>query len=330
MRKEILLGLSLLTAASVMAEAPAGYYDKLEGKKRTELMAEIRALASGHTNISYGSGSWDAFRKTDAQFVNGRQAWIDMYSDEVVYTSEGHPGLNIEHCVPNSWWGGTKGLIYNDLFNLSPSNEKANQEKSNFPLAEVASVTWTNGVSTVGRPVMGQGGGSTYVFEPDDRYKGDFARMYFYMFVTYQSADWQRRYDYMFDLTSMTLLKPWAAKLLIAWNAADPVDDKERRRNDAIYKVQKNRNAFIDLPTLPDFIWGDKSHLPFSAGYGAVDGVVDDSDRKLEVAVSGGDILAPDGARVFDLSGRECPMRGLRPGIYIVTAPEGSVKISIR
>ena len=188
------------------------------------------------------------------------------------------------------------------------------QEKSNVPLAEVASVTWTNGVSTVGRPVMGQGGGSTYVFEPDDRYKGDFARMYFYMFVTYQSADWQRRYDYMFDLTSMTLLKPWAAKLLIAWNAADPVDDK----------------AFIDLPTLPDFIWGDKSHLPFSAGYGAVDGVVDDSDRKLEVAVSGGDIFAPDGARVFDLSGRECPMRGLRPGIYIVTAPEGSVKISIR
>ena len=67
--------------------------------------------------------------------------------------------------------------------------------KSNYPLGEVSTTTFNNGVTKVGTPKTGQGGGCSWVFEPDDRYKGDFARTYFYMACAYQDYNW--RYTYM-------------------------------------------------------------------------------------------------------------------------------------
>ena len=43
----------------------------------------------------------------------------------------------------------------------------------------------------VGNPVNGQGGGAQFVFEPNDEYKGDFARTYFYMVTCYQNLTWK-------------------------------------------------------------------------------------------------------------------------------------------
>jgi hypothetical protein len=44
---------------------------------------------------------------------------------------------------------------------------------------------------------------------------------------------------------------------MFEWHEADPVDDFERDRNDAIYGYQDNRNPFIDHPELVREIWGD-------------------------------------------------------------------------
>ena len=35
------------------------------------------------------------------------------------------------------------------------------------------------------------------------------------------------------------------------------------KRNNAVYKIQGNRNPFIDFPTLPDYIWGDSVNYAF-------------------------------------------------------------------
>ena len=43
------------------------------------------------------------------------------------------------------------------------------------------------------------------------------------------------------------------------WHKEDPVSDKERKRNDAVYAKQHNRNPFIDNPDMADHIWGELS-----------------------------------------------------------------------
>jgi len=44
---------------------------------------------------------------------------------------------------------------------------------------------------------------------------------------------------------------------LLIWHEADPVDNKERIRNNLIYdKYQGNRNPFIDHPEFARMIWG--------------------------------------------------------------------------
>ena len=60
-----------------------------------------------------------------------------MYSSNNVPVSSGHGGMNVEHSVANSWWGGTKNDAYKDIVHLNPSNADANSRKGNFPIGEI-------------------------------------------------------------------------------------------------------------------------------------------------------------------------------------------------
>jgi hypothetical protein len=44
--------------------------------------------------------------------------------------------------------------------------------------------------------------------------------------------------------------------VLLAWHQQDPVDDKERHRNDAVFQRQGNRNPFIDNPDWVGCLFG--------------------------------------------------------------------------
>ncbi|MBK7407151.1 MAG: endonuclease [Saprospirales bacterium] len=44
---------------------------------------------------------------------------------------------------------------------------------------------------------------------------------------------------------------------LLEWHRNDPPDDYEMNRNNVVYSWQLNRNPFIDLPDLVEYIWGD-------------------------------------------------------------------------
>lgn len=270
----LLLGSALILGATVLtcpayAGYPEGYYDSLNGKCGAALMNAVKAVAQDHKEISYGNSTWDAFKSTDVRNVNGVDCWWDMYSNDNVSVSSGHPGMNIEHSVANSWWEGTKNAAYKDIVHLNPSNADANNRKSNYPLGEIGgSPTYNNGVTFVGHPKSGLGGGADYVYEPCDEYKGDFARVFMYMFTIYRDMQWGTRFTWMYDTSKPLMFKDWARTMLLEWNAADPVSPKERNRNDGIQKEQRNRNPFIDLPDLADHIWGSKSTVPFSVNGG--------------------------------------------------------------
>lgn len=257
----------LLSMMAANATYPDGYYDSLEGKCGHELMLAIKSKVRTHRVISYGSDTWNAFKSTDVRVVNGTEYWWDMYSDLLLPVAAGRPDpntMNIEHSVANSWWGKTKNDAYKDIVHLNPSESKANSRKGNYPLAELGSVSWTNGWTSVGSPKSGQGGGAGTCYEPADEYKGDFARVFMYMFTVYDDISWASNTAWMYDTSSDLMLKSWAQSLLLRWSANDPVSDKERMRNDGIQKEQQNRNPFIDLPDLAEHIWGSKSNVPFS------------------------------------------------------------------
>jgi hypothetical protein len=257
--------LVLLISASASADVPAGYYSSLNGKKEGELKSAIYRLVHNFTLISSYQDLPRYFQTTDV-YPNSRQ-WWDMYSNIPLY-SPSFSGLNREHSFPKSWWGGSTDVsAYVDLNHLYPSEAAANMAKSNYPLGEVDrnyKVTFENGVSTVGYPVAGQGGGAALVFEPADEYKGDFARTYFYMATCYQDLTW--KYTYMVSQNIYPTLNTWSANLLMKWHREDPVSEKEINRNEAVYGFQNNRNPFIDYPELAEYLWGNKVGQTFTPG----------------------------------------------------------------
>ncbi len=200
------------------------------------------------------------------ELVDGCKRWWDMYSDAVYLIQPRQSGtqsfsanrMQREHSVPKSWWK-YQGSVeytpaYSDMWNLYPSDGAANQAKQNYPFGETRTTIYDNGVTKVGAPKAGFGGGSSLVFEPDDRYKGDFARAIFYMATVYDDLHWV--YDYMFVSNSYPTLVPWAVNMLLQWSRQDPVDQKEIDRNDYVEQYQGNRNPFVDFPELAEYIWG--------------------------------------------------------------------------
>ena len=253
--------MAALTCLGASAAIPDGYYSSLNGKSGQALKDAIHELAIRHTTLSYGS-LWAYFAETDCRDDDNSKVW-DMYSDKTYYFrggTSGVYGMHKEHSLPKSWWGGydeTQGYAgYTDINHLYPSDGDANMAKSNHPLGEVSTASFDNGVTKVGSPKTGQGGGSNSVFEPDDRYKGDFARTYFYMACAYQNYTWQ--YTYMLTNNSWKSLNDWSIDLLCRWARNDAVSDKEVSRNDAVQKHQNNRNPFIDFPELFEYIWGNR------------------------------------------------------------------------
>lgn len=252
--KNTLLLIASVITLTTSATVPVGYYNSIDGKRGQELKTAVHQLLKNHTVMTYSS-LWYHFQSTDCRFENSNQVW-DMYSNITRYFrgSSAVSGMNREHSFPKSWWGGTQVDAYTDLNHLYPSDADANMAKNNYPLGEVSTASFNNGCTKVGTPKTGQGGGSSTVFEPDDEYKGDFARTYFYMATCYQDYTW--KYTYMVTNSSWQTLNQWSINLLLKWSREDPVSDKEVARNDAVYKIQNNRNPFIDNPLLAEYIWG--------------------------------------------------------------------------
>ena len=264
LRSRLLL-IAAFAALCSMAEIPAGYYSSLNGKTDGDLKTAVHNIIKNFTRVSSYNDLPRYFQVTDV-YPDSRR-WWDMYSDIPLYAPS-FTGLNREHSFPKSWWGGSESVgAYVDLNHLYPSERAANSAKSNYPLGTVdmnQPVKFNNGICRVGYPVRGQGGNAASVFEPDDEYKGDFARTYFYMATCYQNLTW--KYTYMVSQNDYPTLNNWSIDLLMQWHRMDPVSQKEVDRNEAVYGFQNNRNPFIDMPELAEYIWGERRGEPFTPG----------------------------------------------------------------
>ncbi len=274
-----LLLVTFFSAACAEAGIPENYYKDADGLTSLALKTALEDIISEHATISY-SNLWDYYPYTYYHTENEDQIY-DMYSDVVSYFSD-YSGLNKEHVVPKSWWGGSTASGPGcDLYNVIPGEAKANNAKGNYSLGVVATATYTNGVIKVGPADASLYSYSGTVFEPADADKGDFARIYLYVAACYPDMDWDANdkdgSQSMTNSSELTL-KDWIIPMLLDWNEADPVDEAEIQRNEDVSKYQGNRNPFIDYPELADYIWGEKSGEAFLlAGHTANEGQSNDN-----------------------------------------------------
>jgi len=264
--KIIFFGLIACGALWASAAEPSGYYTSCEGKSGKVLLQQLEKVVGNHTTVSY-DGLFDLYKTSDAR-PNGT-VW-DMYSTKE-YSFGSKCGsykkvgdcYNREHSFPKSWFSEAKPM-YSDAFHLYPTDGKVNGQRSNYPYGECANGTTEPGSGSV--RALGKLGSSTFpgysgtVFEPDDEYKGDFARSYFYMCAAYNSrfAGWSSP---MLAGNNYPGFTSWAVNLLLKWHRQDPVSKKELDRQEAVYGRQHNRNPFIDHPDLAEHIWGDKKDV---------------------------------------------------------------------
>ncbi len=270
--KKIFLAISfvavvLAASAKDPRPCPDGYYSNALNKSDQALLTALYQIITSHTNIGY-DGLWEAYDDTD---TDSRGYYIDMYSTYDKYTYSNKCGsysaigdcINREHSIPKSWWGGGKQAQYSDIFNIVPTDGYVNNQRSNYPYGVCEGGTRLSNNGYVAKGRLGTSTHSGYsgrVFEPDDEYKGDFARAYFYMATCYNDviSNWtQANGNVFFAGNSYPVFTSYAIDLLMEWHRLDPVSEKETTRNNYAHAWQGNRNPFIDHPELAEHIWGN-------------------------------------------------------------------------
>ena len=253
------------------AQIPEDYYKSAIGLKGDSLKVALHKIIQKHDTISY-KGLWACYPYTDARPDNPNLVW-DIYSDipgqTPPYTykfgtdqcgnySGENSCYNREHLIPQSWFGDASPMV-SDLQQVYPTDGYVNNRRGNFPFGEVGGATWTslNG-SKLGNCVTP--GYTGTAFEPINAYKGDIARVFFYMAVCYMDKNLGQESNSIFNKSTMDT---WAKTMFIRWHNQDTVSQKEIDRNHAADSLQHNRNPFIDYPELVEMIFGDQTNKRF-------------------------------------------------------------------
>ncbi len=330
----------LLCAVASWAQGPnetGTYYQAADGKKGAELKTALFQIISPHEVLTYTPGVWNFINTYDLR--SDGCIW-DIYSnisnftpvtdqDKGVEAAEGEK-YNREHAMPKSWFNEDSNdktfPMYTDVHHLFPTDRYVNSMRSNYPYGEVdKSLTPTKqsegGFSKFGicDPSIGYSviNGKARVFEPNDEYKGDLARAYFYIATCYESyknglgeerspADWSSP---MLASNVYPLFSDWALKMLLRWAQQDPVSEKEQYRNEGAYEMQNNRNPFVDYPGLERYIWDDYKEVAFSYDQyeePTVTGII--TIRRLPLI---------DSDATYDFRGRRVDGNKLKKGVYI-------------
>ena len=270
LKRQLSLLALLILVAQLFAQGPNNsgtYYKTANGQKGKALKTALFKIISNHKEIGY-KNLWACYSKTDAR-ADGK-VW-DMYScttnftfgkDQAgSYSNEGD-AYNREHSFPKSWFNKATPM-YTDLVHLVPTDGYVNGRRGNYPFGETKGETYksNNDFSKLGSCTYP--GYSGIVFEPNDEYKGDFARIYFYMATCYEDkiANWKCD---MLAGNSYPAYTSWALSMLLKWAKEDPVSQKEIDRNNAVYDCQQNRNPYVDYPGLEQYVWGDSTDVAFS------------------------------------------------------------------
>ena len=265
--------LLLMSMSVAFSQAPNGtedYYKSANGKSGAALKTALHnVIKLGEKDVTDYKQLEGAYEETD-RMPNGY--FRDRYSNITKFTtlnsgSNAKEGgmCNKEHSFPKSWFGGKVKPMYSDIVHVVPSDAFVNNKRSNLPFGENRGESYksSGGYSKVGACTVS--GFSGDCFEPNDEWKGDFARIYFYMVTCYEDkmSNWSCPM-FRSSYSSYQPFADWAFNMLMRWAAEDPVSEIEVARQAGIDAAQGNRNPFVDFPSLAEYIWGDSIDYAFS------------------------------------------------------------------
>lgn len=256
------------TPGSVNGVSLADYYAGIDASSSAALRSTLHARIANHIRFPYTASTtdtWDILNLADQDPVDSGSI-LDIYRNATYAKISGGTGAyNREHSWPNSYGfgGATATSEYTDCHHLFASDTTWNGNRGNLPYGTCGSGCTEN----VTLANHGFGGGSGVypgnsdwlngsVYEVWNHMRGDLARASLYMDVRYEggthpyTGTTETNLQLVDSLSQIQTGQPYMGLLsvLLAWNADDPPDDAERRRNDVVESFQGNRNPFVDHP----------------------------------------------------------------------------------
>ena len=265
---------------STFAEIPPSYYDSVDTSSSELLRQSLHAIIDDHDRHPYTStkpDTWDILESADQDPANSGNI-LDVYRNmSITKQGGGNDFYNREHSWPKSY-GFPNNIVsnspYTDCHALFLSDSGYNSSRSNKPYRSCdetcnEKATEENGGSGgstgehPGQSNWTSGSHTTGTWETWVGRRGDVARALFYMDVRYEGGTHGGTNTAEPDLILTNNQSLIAASntennesvahmgmlsILLEWHQEDPVDQKERDRNDAVFGFQETRNPFIDHP----------------------------------------------------------------------------------
>ncbi len=233
----------------------------------SDLFNALHRLMQVKDTVSY-SDLVRYWEYTDAA-AGSEHAWL-FYNDAGASDSGVY---NREHVWPKSLGNFEESGAGSDLHHLRPTDPDSNSWRGSLTMGNVQG---KGGYSIQKREVNGRTvlwrisnyaeNGCGGLVEVMDSVKGDVARILLYLYVTYGEANANKNLYTTYSAYGGSNNKGTkvieSLETLLQWNAMDPVDDWEMRRNDLCQTVQGNRNVFIDYPELAWYLFDRESQMP--------------------------------------------------------------------
>ncbi len=229
------------------------YYASIDGMTfGTTLLNSVRSLiTTTHKRETTYNELRDVFKKTDAD-PNKSGSIIWFYSG----TSTSFSGTfgssanttNREHVWPkdNGKAFPAESKAGSDAHHLRPTEALLNNVRNNKSFGEVAQTS--GNIAKQGNSTSYATGDylsytTTTYFYPGKGFRGQTARILFYV-----QARWGSEYNLKFVLGAGNSKTIGDIETLMKWHLQEPVSDLEKVRNEEVFKIQGNRNPFIDMP----------------------------------------------------------------------------------
>lgn len=263
---------------------PAGYYDAVEATTPDTLRRTLHEAIDDHLRVAWnrtrGVDTWVMLEAADAE--PDRPGWLrDVYRHHLYRALGGGYGeYDREHAWPKSYGfpdENAGNYPYSDGHALFIADGSYNSSRGNNAYG------WCDNAECQPRPIA-DGTDANHVDGERDAAgtwqtwtgrRGDVARALFYLDVRYEGGTHRHTNRAEPDLVltddraliaasntgnNEALAYMGLRRVLIEWHRLDPVDARERARNDIIAFYQGNRNPFVDRPEWVECLFAADCH----------------------------------------------------------------------